>query len=104
MPCRRTTKLSDPAMSDVNCNQSAGAGFAEAHGSATYNHEWHITVRADSLHGAMDAVWRCGQAWQSGAEPLSGCCPESMGERMDYRVEKVKSPNDPAETRERKTL
>ncbi len=60
--------------------------------TATYNHEWNLTVRADSLAGAMDAVWKCWQAWHSGTEPLSGCCPATMGERMDYRVEKVKSP------------
>jgi hypothetical protein len=29
-------KLSDPAMKDLNCNESAEAGFAEAHGSATW--------------------------------------------------------------------
>lgn len=73
--------------------RKAEAGFAGAHGSATYNHEWNISVRADSLNGAMDAVWECWQAWKSGAEPLSGCCPESMGERMSYRVQKTKSPN-----------
>ena len=64
-----------------------------ASGSATYCHGWSITVQADSLEGAMDAVWACWQAWQKGAEPLGGICPASMGNRMEYRVEKAKSPN-----------
>lgn len=71
----------------------AKEGLAGRAGSATYCHEWSICVKADSQEGAMDAVWACWQAWQKGDEPLGGICPASMGNRMEYRVEKAKSPN-----------
>ena len=63
-----------------------------------YSHECHITVKADSLKGAMDAVWECWKAWQANAEPLGGACPRSMGDRMSYRVQKTQSPTAPGET------
>lgn len=62
-------------------------------GSAEYAHEWQITIMADSLSGAMDAVWNCWEAWQKGDEPMSGSCPSSMGHRMDYSVKKTKRPD-----------
>lgn len=46
-------------------------------------------MNSDSLKGAMDAVWECWKAWQADAEPIGGCCPRSMGERMTYRVKKA---------------
>jgi len=61
-------------------------------GSAGYAHEWQITVKADELSGAMDAVWQCWKAWRDGNEPIGGSCPASMGDRMDYRVMKTKRP------------
>jgi len=57
-------------------------------GDDGYAHEWQITVRADNLRGAMDAVWDCWQAWRDGHEPKGGSCPAAMGDRMDYRVKK----------------
>lgn len=57
-----------------------------------FAHEWQITVRADSPRGAMDAVWKCWEAWKCGHEPCSGGCPASMGDRMDYTVKKIKGP------------
>jgi hypothetical protein len=59
-----------------------------------YEHEWTITVKADTLRGAMDAVWGCWAAWQNGAEPICGKCPASMGGRMEYDVMKTKRPPD----------
>lgn len=56
----------------------------------TYNHTWHITVKADDVKGAMDAVWKCWEAWKDGDEPLGGCCDSSRGNRMDYAVRKEK--------------
>jgi hypothetical protein len=58
----------------------------------SYEHEWTITVKADSLHGAMGAVWGCWAAWQNGVDPLGGKCPASMGDRMEYTVTKTKKP------------
>jgi hypothetical protein len=60
--------------------------------STDYAHEWQITVKADDLHGAMDAVWQCWKAWQEGHEPIGGSCPARMGSRMDYEVKKTKRP------------
>ena len=60
--------------------------------STDYAHEWQITVKADALHGAMDAVWQCWKAWQEGYEPIGGSCPARMGNRMDYDVKKTKRP------------
>lgn len=57
-----------------------------------FAHEWQITVRADSLDGAMDAVWKCWEAWKNKNEPCSGGCPASMGDRMEYAVKKIKGP------------
>lgn len=37
----------------------------------------------------MDAVWAAWQAWQKGSEPVSGICPASMGNRMEYTVRKI---------------
>lgn len=77
--------------------QSTPAGqppLAGRTGSAeAYDHHWEIVVKADSLHGAMDAVWEMWQAWQKGAEPISGICPACMGNRMMYDVRKIHPPN-----------
>lgn len=54
-----------------------------------YAHRWDVIVKADSQQGAMDAVWAMWQAWQKGAEPISGSCPASMGNRMKYDVRKT---------------
>ena len=53
-----------------------------------YANEWHITVKADEHAGAIDALFNCIKAWQSGAEPIGGTCPRSMGNRMTYDVVK----------------
>jgi hypothetical protein len=66
--------------------------FTDATGSASFAHVWQITVKADDLHGAMDAVWQCWKAWQEGHEPIGGSCPARMGNRMDYDVKKTKRP------------
>lgn len=61
------------------------------HPSATpepYAHEWHITVKADEHAGAIDALFNCIKAWQSGSEPIGGTCPRSMGNRQTYDVVK----------------
>lgn len=70
----------------------AGRSFAAPHGSAGYAHEWTITVKADELPGAMEAVWQCWEAWREGKEPIGGSMPRSMGHRMDYSVKKTKRP------------
>lgn len=53
-----------------------------------YAHEWHITVKADEHAGAIDALFNCIKAWQSGSEPIGGTCPRSMGNRQTYDVVK----------------
>lgn len=54
-----------------------------------YAHEWRITVKADEHAGAIDALFNCIKAWQSGSEPIGGTCPRSMGNRQTYDVVKV---------------
>ena len=54
-----------------------------------YAHEWHITVKADEHAGAIDALFNCIRSFQSGAEPIGGTCPRSMGNRQTYDVVKV---------------
>lgn len=56
--------------------------------SQPYAHEWVITVKADDLQGAMDAVWNCWEAWSRGSEPVGGATPASLGARMSYDVKK----------------
>lgn len=68
----------------------------ENHELEPYAHEWEIKVKADTLQGAMNAVWNCWDSWHRGAEPLGGTTPESMGERMTYDVWKTKKPATPA--------
>jgi hypothetical protein len=60
---------------------------------AEYKHEWVIEIKADDLSGAIDAIMNCLKAWDKGNEPIGGCCPESMGNRMTYDVRKTKSPD-----------
>ena len=59
-----------------------------------YAHEWHITVKADEHAGAIDALFNCIRSFQSGAEPIGGTCPRSMGNRMTYDVEKGRDTRD----------
>ena len=82
-------------MSETTENPQAGGRCAPAPGSESYAHEWTITIKADSLRGAMDAVWNCWEAWRDGSEPVGGVCPESMGNRMTYDVNKTKQPSTP---------
>jgi len=58
----------------------------------TYAYEWHITVKADEPAGAIDALFNCIRSFQSGAEPIGGTCPASMGNRMTYDVIKDGKP------------
>jgi hypothetical protein len=60
--------------------------------STTYAYEWHITVKADEPAGAIDALFNCIRSFQSGAEPIGGTCPASMGNRMTYDVIKDGKP------------
>lgn len=80
---------------------TAGKRSAPTGCSASYIHEWQITVKADSLTGAMDAVWNCWEAWRDGNEPICGGCPASMGERMAYTVKKANAPDNRSETQEK---
>jgi hypothetical protein len=57
-----------------------------------YAHDWHITVKADDPAGAIDALFNCIRSFQSGAEPIGGTCPASMGNRMTYDVRKDGKP------------
>jgi hypothetical protein len=60
--------------------------------STPYAHDWHITVKADDPAGAIDALFNCIRSFQSGAEPIGGTCPASMGNRMTYDVRKDGKP------------
>jgi len=70
--------------------------LVSARGSADcYEREWVITIKADTLRGAMDAVWQCWEAWKQGHEPCGGNMPRSMGDPMTYNVKRVKEPSPP---------
>ena len=86
----KTTKL------NPNPKRKANRRFAAARGSADcYEREWVITIKADTLRGAMDAAWHCWKAWRDGHEPCGGNMPRSMGDPMTYDVKRVKQPCPP---------